>query len=197
MECVTCCNANISYCIWTEKQKVPLFHINSPLQFSLFRLHCARRNCHWMTPWIHYNAVLIGRQQKAEIKVHSYGGCTTLRADDSDWNQIFKDLNRTEVRHTVEATEQGKDIAVYWASIFPRLYKAEKKGQRCLSTHVLGFLSKAYCGVLVTYQWRYTHSEALWSIPSLQHRSASQSNKYKYIQAKAVVFSIAMYCIIR
>lgn len=117
LECVICCNTNISYSIWTEKQKVPLFHINSPLQLSvfrlpvLFRLRCARRNCHWMTPWIHYKAVPIGRQQKAEIKVHSYSGWTTSRTDimGSGWKQTFIGLSGTEVRNMVEGTVQGKN----------------------------------------------------------------------------------------
>lgn len=64
-----------------------------------------------MTPWIHYKAVLIGRPQKAEIKVHSYSGWTTSRTDimGSDWKQTT-DLNGTEVRNVVEFTVQGKHI---------------------------------------------------------------------------------------
>lgn len=112
MECTSCCNTNISYCTWAEKQKVPLFHINGPLRFSVFRLHCATRNCHCTTPWIHYKAVLIGRQQKAEIKVHSYSRWSTSRTDimGSDRKQTFTDLHGTEMRNMVESTAEVKSV---------------------------------------------------------------------------------------
>lgn len=117
MECITSCNKNIFYCVWTKEQKVPVFR-NSPLQFSafrltvLFRFRCARRNCHWMTPWIHYKAVPTGRQQKAEIKVHSHSGRTTSRTGimGSGWRWTFTDLNRAEARNMVESTEQGNYV---------------------------------------------------------------------------------------
>lgn len=105
----------MSYCIWTEKQKVPSFHTKSPLPFSVFRvtvlfgLDCATRNCQWMTPWIHYQAVPTGRQEKAEIKVHSYSGSTSRTGImGSDWKQTFTALNGTKVRNMVESTVQGK-----------------------------------------------------------------------------------------
>ena len=160
MERITCCNTNISYCIWTEKQKVPLFCPNSPLQFSvfsltvLFRLHCARRNCHWMPPCTHYKAVPIGRQQKAEIKVHSYSGWTTSRTDimGSDWKQTFTDLNGTEVRNMVESTAGQAFTTVHRAGLVLRLYKAvQGRGEKgMLSSHACGWISSQYRGVLLT-----------------------------------------------
>lgn len=155
MEGVICCDTSISYCIWTEKQKVPLFHINSPLQFSvfrltvLFRLHCARRNCHWVTPWIHYKAAPIGRQQKAEIKVHSYSGWTTSRTDitGSDWKQTSTDLNGTEVRNMAEST-------VHQVGLGLPSHMAEEQRECCLPMHAIAFLPKTYRGVLLTQQRR-------------------------------------------
>lgn len=54
-----------------------------------------------MPPCTHYKAVPIGKQQEAEIKVHSYSGWTTSRTDimGSDWKQTFTDLSGTEVRN--------------------------------------------------------------------------------------------------